>query len=194
MLLSQDRNQMSAAIANAASAASLSDIRYFTQRGIFSGRILDQMGIARLRDDLDQLTATNPALAERLAMATEALRDSVRETVSQALMLYGREEPKTFATKFWRNAPLSRVEPRQVEQMRALIRQIARRCASATASRASGSARPSRRPSHLAAQRSVGRHPLPHRLETQASRPAQNHRAVRRLRLSGAGVGFLPCC
>src|SRR5258707_8004012 len=45
MLLAQDRNQMSAAIANAASAASLFDIRYFTQRGIFSGRILDQMGI-----------------------------------------------------------------------------------------------------------------------------------------------------
>src|SRR5882672_188927 len=42
MLLAQDRNQISAAIANAASAASLSDIRYFTQRGIFSGRILDQ--------------------------------------------------------------------------------------------------------------------------------------------------------
>src|SRR6267142_5582986 len=91
MLLSQDRNQISAAIANAANAASLSNIRYFTQRGIFSGRILDLMGIARLRDDLDQLTATNPALAERLAMATAALRDSVRETVSQALLLHGRE-------------------------------------------------------------------------------------------------------
>jgi uncharacterized protein with von Willebrand factor type A (vWA) domain len=127
MLLSQDRNQMSAAIANAASAASLSDIRYFTQRGIFSGRILDQMGIARLRDDLDQLTATNPALAERLATATAALRDSVRETVSQALLLYGREEAENLRNEILRNAPLSRIEPRQVEQMRALIRQIARR-------------------------------------------------------------------
>src|SRR5450631_3546205 len=66
MLLSQDRNEIAAAMANAASAASLPDIRYFTQRGIFSGRILDQMGIERLRDDLDDLAATNPALAERL--------------------------------------------------------------------------------------------------------------------------------
>jgi uncharacterized protein with von Willebrand factor type A (vWA) domain len=38
MLLSQDRNALAAAIANASGAASLSDIRYFTQRGIFSGR------------------------------------------------------------------------------------------------------------------------------------------------------------
>src|SRR5215211_484146 len=127
MLLAQDRNQMSAAIANAASAASLSDIRYFTQRGIFSSRILDRMGIARLRDDLDRLTATNPSLAERLAMATGALRDSVRETVSQALLLYGREEAENLRNEILRNAPLSRIEPRQIEQMRALIRQIARR-------------------------------------------------------------------
>src|SRR5262245_44689572 len=67
MLLSQDRSAIAAAIANAASAASLSDIRYFTQRGLFSARILDLLGIAQLRDDLDNAAAGNPALAERLA-------------------------------------------------------------------------------------------------------------------------------
>jgi uncharacterized protein len=127
MLLAQDRNEIAAAMANAASAASLSDIRYFTQRGIFSGRILDQMGIQRLRDDLDVLTATNPAVAERLAAALEALREAVRDTVSQALLLYGREETENLRNEILRNAPLSRIEPRQVEQMRRLIRQIARR-------------------------------------------------------------------
>jgi len=127
MLLAQDRSQISAAIANAASAASLSDIRYFTQRGIFSGRILDQMGIQRLRNDLDNLAATNPALAERLTNALDGLRGTVRDTVSQALMLYGREEAENLRNEILRNAPLSRIEPRQVEQMRHLIRQIARR-------------------------------------------------------------------
>jgi uncharacterized protein with von Willebrand factor type A (vWA) domain len=127
MLLAQDRNEIAAAMANAASAASLSDIRYFTQRGIFSGRILDQMGIQRLRDDLDNLTATNPALAERLTAALDGLRETVREAVSQALMLYGREEAENLRNEILRNAPLSRIEPRQVEQMRHLIRQIARR-------------------------------------------------------------------
>ncbi|MGQ0681823.1 vWA domain-containing protein [Bradyrhizobium sp.] len=127
MLLRQDRNEIQAAIASAASAASLPDIRYFTQRGIFSGRILEQMGIARLRDDLDNLTATNPSQAERLRAATEALRDAVRETVAQALMLYGREEAENLRNEILRNAPLSRIEPRQVDEMRSLIRKIARR-------------------------------------------------------------------
>ena len=127
MLLAQDRNEISAAIANASNAASLSNIRYFTQRGIFSGRILDQMGIERLRDDLDNLQATNPALAERLQDALDGLRGTVRDTVAQALMLYGREEAENLRNEILRNAPLSRIEPRQIEQMRHLIRQIARR-------------------------------------------------------------------
>jgi len=127
MLLAQDRAAIQAAIATASNAASLSDIRFFTQRGLFSGRILDAMGIARLRDDLEQLTVDNPALAERLAAALEALRENVRDAVSQALLLYGREEAENLRNDILRNAPLSRIEPRQVEEMRALIRQIARR-------------------------------------------------------------------
>ena len=127
MLLAQDRSEIAAALANAASAASLSDIRYFTQRGIFSGRILDAMGIQRLRDDLDELTGSNPALAERLTSLLDALRETVRDTVSQALLLYGREETENLRNEILRNAPLARIEPRQVEQMRRLIRQIARR-------------------------------------------------------------------
>src|SRR5665213_401598 len=127
MLLSQDRTEIAAALANAASAASLSDIRYFTQRGIFSGRILDAMGIQRLRDDLDELTVSNPALAERLTSMLDALRETVSRTVSQALLLYGREETENLRNEILRNAPLARIEPRQVEQMRRLIRQIARR-------------------------------------------------------------------
>jgi uncharacterized protein with von Willebrand factor type A (vWA) domain len=127
MLMARDRNTIAAALANAANAASLSDIRYFTQRGIFATRILEALGIARLRDDLDALNATNPSEAERLNAATEALRENVRDTVNQALLLYGREEAENLRHEILRNAPLARLERRQVEQMKALIRAIARR-------------------------------------------------------------------
>ena len=127
MLLSRDRNAIVAAMANAANAASLSDIRYFTQRGIFSTRILESLGIERLRDDLDALTATSSAEAERLAAALGALRENVREVVNQALLLYGREESENLRHEILRNAPLARLERRQLEQMKVLIRAIARR-------------------------------------------------------------------
>lgn len=127
MLSSQDRSEIAAAVAEAANAASLSDIRYFTQRGIYSSRILELLGIQRLREDLEALTVTNPAEAERLAAATQALRDNVRDFVSQALLLYGREETQNLRNEILRNASLSQLDRRQVEQMRLLIRQIARR-------------------------------------------------------------------
>ncbi|WOH82201.1 VWA domain-containing protein [Bradyrhizobium sp. BEA-2-5] len=127
MLLSQDRSAISSAIANASGAASLPDIRYSTQRGIFSSRILDAMGLQRLRDDIDDLTTRNPALAERLQEALNGLRGTVRDAVSQALLLYGREETENLRNEILRNAPLARIERRQVAEMRALIRQIARR-------------------------------------------------------------------
>ena len=42
-------------------------------------------------------------------------------------MLYGREETENLRNEILRNAPLARLERRQVEQMKALIRAIARR-------------------------------------------------------------------
>ena len=127
MLLAQDRNEIATAIANASEATGLTGIRYFTQRGLFSSRMLESMGMQRLRDDLDALSERNPALAERLQAATEGLRETVRDAVAQALALYGREEAQNLRNEVLRNAPLSRIDPRQVEEMRALIRQIARR-------------------------------------------------------------------
>ncbi|MCG6203869.1 VWA domain-containing protein [Rhodopseudomonas sp. HC1] len=127
MLLGQDRSAVAAALSGAAAAAELSNIRYFTQRGLFQTRMMDALGIGRLRDDLDALKAANSGEAERLAAALDGLRDSVREMVSQALVLYGREETENLRHEILRNAPLARLERRQVEQMKALIRAIARR-------------------------------------------------------------------
>ena len=51
----------------------------------------------------------------------------MRDVVSQALVLYAREETENLRNEILRNAPLARLDSRQVEQMKALIRAIARR-------------------------------------------------------------------
>ena len=127
MLLAQDRAAIAAALSNAANAAGLTDIRVFTQRGLFASRVLEQLGIAQLRDDIDALNASNPADAERLTAGLGSLRETVSEMVSQALLLYGREETEALRNEILRNAPMARLEQRQIAQMRLLIRQIARR-------------------------------------------------------------------
>jgi uncharacterized protein with von Willebrand factor type A (vWA) domain len=127
MLLAQDRAAIAAALSNAANAAGLTDIRVFTQRGLFASRVLEQLGIAQLRDDIDALNASNSADAERLTAGLGSLRETVSEMVSQALLLYGREETEALRNEILRNAPMARLEQRQIAQMRLLIRQIARR-------------------------------------------------------------------
>jgi len=127
MLLAQDRAAITAALSNAANAANLTNIRVFTQRGLFSSRVLEQLGITQLRDDIDALNASNPADAERLAAGLGSLRETVSEMVSQALLLYGREETEALRNEILRTAPMARLEQRQIAQMRVLIRQIARR-------------------------------------------------------------------
>ena len=193
MLLSQDRNAIAAAIANAANAASLSDIRYFTQRGIFSGRILDQMGIQRLRDDLDNLTASNPGMAERLAAATDGLRDSgARNRRAGAAAVWPRGSREFAQRDLAQRAAVAdrtaagRADARPDPQHRASPARALQQAAQAAAPR------PSRRPPDASAQRGMGRRSLPHRMEAQASRPAKNRGAVRRLRLGGAGLRLLP--
>jgi uncharacterized protein with von Willebrand factor type A (vWA) domain len=127
MLLSQDRAAMAAALSQASHAAGLTDIRVFTQRGLYGSRVLEQLGIGRLRDDIDALNAAHSAEADRLASALRGLRETVSQMVSQALLLYGREETEALRNEILRNAPMARLEPRQVAQMRALIRKMARR-------------------------------------------------------------------
>lgn len=127
MLLAQDRAAITAALSNAANASGLSNIRVFTQRGLFASRVLEQIGITRLRDDIDALNARNSADAERLTAGLGSLRETVSEMVAQALLLYGREETEALRNEILRSAPMARLEQRQIAQMRVLIRQIARR-------------------------------------------------------------------
>lgn len=127
LLISQDRTELMTALSEAANAAGLTEIRYFTQRGIYSSKIMNELGIRQLSDEIDVLEGTDAVLAEKLTKAADAVRDAVRDMVAHALVLYGREESENMRNDILRNAPLSRLEPRQIEQMRTLIRQMARR-------------------------------------------------------------------
>jgi uncharacterized protein with von Willebrand factor type A (vWA) domain len=113
------------AIARAADTAGLSDIRTFTQRGIFAQRMLDAMGQARLNQDIAARAGTSSG--RRLAEAREALRDTVRDLVAQSIALYTREASENLRNEVLRNTPLSRLDRRDVARMRAIVTAMARR-------------------------------------------------------------------
>ena len=127
MLLGGNRAETDAAMSAAGDAVNLSDIRFFTQRGIYSRRILDRMGMEQLERDIAGLMAVSDARAQRLANVRDALRERVRDYVNQAVLLYTREGTEELRNEVLRNTPLNRLEPRDVERTRSIVRAIARR-------------------------------------------------------------------
>jgi len=127
MLLANDRAALSQAMNAAADAVNLQEIQFFTQRGIYSNRILQQMGAARLQRDIATLTAASDSRTQRLMNARDALREAVREMVNRAILLYTREGTENLRNEILRNTALNNLERRDVERTRTLVRTIARR-------------------------------------------------------------------
>jgi uncharacterized protein with von Willebrand factor type A (vWA) domain len=126
MLMSGDRAGVQAAMTAAADAANLSQIRFFTQRGLFSSRILEMMGMAQLEDDIaaQQAAGNQP---QRLINARDGLREAVRDMVNDAITLYTREGTEALRNEILRNVPLNRLERQDVERTRKLVGEMARR-------------------------------------------------------------------
>jgi uncharacterized protein with von Willebrand factor type A (vWA) domain len=127
MLLANDRSALAQAMNAAADAVNLQEIQFFTQRGIYSNRILQQMGTARLQRDIATLTTTSDPRTQRLMNARDALREAVRDMVNRAILLYTREGTENLRNEILRNTALNNLERRDVERTRTLVRTIARR-------------------------------------------------------------------
>jgi uncharacterized protein with von Willebrand factor type A (vWA) domain len=127
MLLQNDRGGIAAAMTSAADAAGLSDIRLFTQRGIYSMRILNMMGMERLEEDIAARGAMPGSSGRALANARDALRENVRDMVNQAILLYTREGTENLRNEILRNMPLNNLERRDIDRMRGIVRAMARK-------------------------------------------------------------------
>ena len=134
MLERNDRAGVTAAVEGAAAATGVQNIRYFTQTGLYSLRILQQAGLRELEDDIDALERSgNPeemSRAQRLAGQLQGLREAVRTFVDVQLEMFGREDAEQFREERLKTARLSGISQRDMARMRALVRQMARKLAS----------------------------------------------------------------
>ena len=69
-------------IADAAEEAEIREIRYFTQRSVFTRRILEKMGVGKLEDELMQMGASREdelpsELEQELRNQLTNLRESI---------------------------------------------------------------------------------------------------------------------
>lgn len=128
LLENGDRASLQLALADAARAAGIADIKLFTQRGMFTRRILERMGIEALERRLYELRRDEdePA-AERLRARLAQLRDEVLALVDRQLLLLTANAGRRLREEILRETPLTRAEAGDFRIMQALVRKLAQR-------------------------------------------------------------------
>ena len=108
-LLEGSQGELMLSIADAAEEAEIREIRYFTQRSVFTRRILEKMGVGKLEDELMQMGGSREdelpsELEQELRNQLTNLRERVSDYVQQQFLLHGdvsgeqlRELPKLFS-------------------------------------------------------------------------------------------------
>ena len=133
LLENDDRASLAAAMEQAAREAGVENIRFFTQKNLYTRRILDRMGLRQVERDMEAMrqTGTPEGLgkAQFLDGKVDQLRDSVRDFVERQLVLFSKGETEKFREELLKSARLSNLERRDMDRMRVLVRQMAKKLA-----------------------------------------------------------------
>lgn len=126
-LLSSDRVALEMMAVSASQQVELSQISYFTQRNIYTQRMLQAMGVDTVNEAIgilehEQLTDE----ANNLRMLSGRLRDYVSDIVDDQLLLNANEAGRELRTDILMSAKLSSVERQHFDAMQALVRKMAK--------------------------------------------------------------------
>ena len=130
MLLAGDQAALFMAMQEAARAANLMGIQFFTQRSSFTMRIMNRMGVQGLDSMIQQLQTEGTPAALRQAAALEKARtflvDNVRRYVDQQLSL-NMPSATDDLLSYLRHAKLSTLEQQHLQDMHVIIQRMVKR-------------------------------------------------------------------
>jgi hypothetical protein len=130
-LLSGDQTALVLAMREAARAANLTDIQFFTQQSLYTLRILDRMGLPALDAQIQAMQAAGLPGAGQQAAALEKARtflvDNVRRYVAQQLTLNTPTAMENLLTSYLRHAKLSTLEQQHFQDMHIIIQRMVKR-------------------------------------------------------------------
>ena len=133
LLTEDDRAGLATAMASAGRDAGIENIRFFTQKNLYTRRILVRMGLRGVEEEIEALRQGGVPQAVEHATALEAriarLREAVRDFVERNMLLYARGESEAFREELLKSTRLSNVDRRDLDRMRVLVRQMAKKLA-----------------------------------------------------------------
>ena len=131
MLLADRADQLSAAMARAAAEVPMENLRYFTQTGQYTRKLLQQLNSEQIDDSIRQLRPIeNPAtdfIIDILQNRKRQLRQLARQQIDEQLLLTANAEGRKLREGVLRNAQLSTLEKRHFDQLQELVRKLAKK-------------------------------------------------------------------
>ena len=131
LLESGDAVELQGQLAAAGREVGADRIRLFTQRGLFTRRIMEAMGLDGLNATIDQEqrsgSSQGEARAERLRDLREAFRLEVRDYVERQLELYTANAGRQLREEVLSKIKISNVDRRDFKLMQSLVRKMAKR-------------------------------------------------------------------
>lgn len=129
MLLAGDPSGLGQSLAAAALSVQIEQIQVFTQKGLYTRRILDAMGQAALLDEirLAQDTGHYSPLADELQQRLSHLREQVRGYVERQFFLHADHSGERLQEKLLRTVKLSNLDRRTFGQVQKIVLRMARK-------------------------------------------------------------------
>ncbi|MEH6402672.1 MAG: VWA domain-containing protein [Sneathiella sp.] len=123
-----DRTELTLAMTAAAERSNLSNIVLMTQRGLFTRRILEEMGLNEVNQEIsDRRKDDNEVGAEELGNRLNILFDAVRDMVERQLALTSDGKNNQFRQDILKKVRLSNIENRDFRILREMVRRMAKR-------------------------------------------------------------------
>lgn len=131
MILRGDRQGLTIAMANAAQAVELNKIEFFTQKGIYTRKMMMHMGLKEMEDEMYSYEESEDpferAIGRKLREAREYLRVEVRNYVEKQFVLIADAEGKELKEEITRNIKLTNMELKNFSTIKQVVHKMAKR-------------------------------------------------------------------
>ena len=135
LLVRGNELEINIAINNAGRQVNVHEIEVFTQKGVYTRRIMDAMGGAELQQEIGRYSASVSAperrLGQDLARRRDWLRERVRDFVEHQFLLHADVSGRRLREDLLRSMRLSSLEQRHHRLLHELVQRMARRLVSA---------------------------------------------------------------
>ena len=139
LLMLDSKVELSMSVSAAGEAVNVRDIQVFTQKGLYTRRIMDEMGLPALNQEIgnlwDSRLPPDRRLGQELRRRREWLREQVRDYVERQFLLHADASGRRLREELLRKVKLSNIEHRSFRLIQQIVYKMAKRLATLYARR-----------------------------------------------------------